>query len=168
MNVKKYGCLTLLAALMLALGCAGVAHAEIIPPDPWGTQIGYPCVVLCETLTLREGPSASAKAIQTLHYGDRLCVQDADASGWTAENNGFVYCILGELEGSPCGWADSDYILFNPVWYVTETETPVYAWNDPSAPKVALLDKNAKLPILKEEDGWYIVSLRGATGWIQK
>ena len=69
MNVKKYGCLTLLAALTLALGCAGVAHAEIIPPDPWGTQIGYPCVVLCETLTLREGPSASAKAIQTLPVG---------------------------------------------------------------------------------------------------
>ena len=57
---------------------------------------------------------------------------------------------------------------FNTAWYVTETETPVYAWNDPSAPKVALLDKNAKLPILKEEDEWYIVSLRGATGWIQK
>lgn len=34
MNVKKYGCLTLLATLMLALGCAGIAHAEIIPPDP--------------------------------------------------------------------------------------------------------------------------------------
>ena len=127
---------------MLALGCAGFAHAEIIPPDPWGTQIGYPCVVLCETLTLREGPSASSKAIQTLHYGDHLSVQPADASAWKTENNGFVYCILGELEGSPCGWADSDYILFNPAWYVTETETPVYAWNDPSAPKVALLDKS--------------------------
>ena len=106
MNVKKYGCLTLLATLMLALGCAGVAHAEIIPPDPWGTQIGYPCVVLCETLTLREGPSASSKAIQTLHYGDHLSVQPADASAWKTENNGFVYCILGELEGSPCGWVD--------------------------------------------------------------
>lgn len=91
MNVKKYGCLTLLAALMLALGCTGIAHAEIIPPDPWGTQIGYPCVVLCETLTLREGPSASAKAIQTLHYGDQLSVQAADASAWKTENNGFVY-----------------------------------------------------------------------------
>ena len=99
MNVKKYGCLTLLAALMLALGCAGVAHAEIIPPDPWGTQIGYPCVVLCETLTLREGPSASAKAIQTLHYGDQLSVQAADASAWKTENNGILSACAAQLDG---------------------------------------------------------------------
>lgn len=44
----------------------------------------------------------------------------------------------------------------------------VYAWNDTAAPKVALLDKNTRLPILKEEGGWYLVSLRSAVGWIQR
>ena len=34
--------------------------------------------------------------------------------------------------------------------------------------KVALLGKDARLPILKEEGDWYLVSLRGAVGWIQK
>ena len=53
-------------------------------------------------------------------------------------------------------------------WYVTVKNTAVYAWNDTSAPKVALLDKGTRLPILKEESDWFVVSLRGATGWIHK
>jgi hypothetical protein len=53
-------------------------------------------------------------------------------------------------------------------WYVTEKETAVYAWNDTAALKVALLDKDTRLPVLKEEGDWYIVSLRGAVGWIHK
>ena len=66
--MKKYVCLTVLTALILSLGCIGVAHAEIIPPYGPGQQIGYPAVVLCERLTLREKPSSSSKAMQTLNY----------------------------------------------------------------------------------------------------
>ena len=51
---------------------------------------------------------------------------------------------------------------------MTEKETRVYAWNDIAAPKVAWLSGDTRLPILKEEDDWYIISLRGATGWIHK
>ena len=40
--MKKYGWLTILTAVMLVLGCIGVAHAEIIPPYDPGQQIGYP------------------------------------------------------------------------------------------------------------------------------
>ena len=57
--MKKYITLTILA-LILALGCAVVAGAEVIPPLGLGQQIGYPAVVLCDELTLREKPSASA------------------------------------------------------------------------------------------------------------
>ena len=32
MDMKKYGWLTLLAALILALGCIAAVQAEIIPP----------------------------------------------------------------------------------------------------------------------------------------
>ena len=112
--MKKYGWLTILTAVMLVLGCTGVAHAEIIPPYDPGQQIGYPAVVLCENLTLREKPSASSKAVQTLNYGDLPIVVGADA------------------------------------------------------PKIALLDEDTRLPILKEEGDWYIVSLRGAAGWLHK
>ncbi len=51
---------------------------------------------------------------------------------------------------------------------MTEKKTPVYAWNDTAAPKVALLDADTSLPILKEVGEWYVVSLRGAAGWIHK
>ena len=155
-------------ALILALGCAVVAGAEVIPPLGPGQQIGYPAVVLCETLTLREEPSASSRALQTLNYGDLPIVVDADLPTGAREENGFVYCTLGDSEDAPCGWINADYIAVNPAWYVTEEKTAVYAWNDAEAPRVALLGKDARLPILKEEGDWYLVSLRGAVGWIRK
>ena len=166
--MKKNGWLTILTALVLSFVCIGAVHAEIIPPCEPGQQIGYPAVVLCETLTLREEPVASSKAIRTLHYGDRPIITGADRPSGAKEENGFVYCTLGDSEDSPCGWINSDYIVVNPAWYVTEKETAVYAWNDTAAPKVALIDKDTRLPILKEEGDWYIVSLRGAAGWIHK
>ncbi len=166
--MKKFGWLMILTALVLASGCLGAACAEIIPPYEPGQQIGYPAVVLCEKLTLREAPDASSGAVKTLHYGDRPIVVGADQPSGAQEENGFVYCTLGDAEDAPCGWVNADYIVINPAWYVTENSTAVYAWNDTAAPKVGLLDKETRLPILKEEDGWYVISLRGAVGWILK
>lgn len=166
--MKKFGWLTILTALILVLGCMGAAYADIIPPCEPGQQIGYPAVVLCETLTLREKPSSSSKAVRILNYGDLPIVVGADQPAGPKKENGFVYCTLGDSEDSPCGWINADYIFINPAWYVTEKTTAVYAWNDIAAPKIALLDKDARLPILKEEEDWYLVSLRGAVGWIHK
>ena len=166
--MKKYGWPAILTALILAFGCIGFVHAEIIPPCEPGQQIGYPAVVLCEKLTLREKPSSSSGAVRTLNYGDLPIVVGADLPAGAKEENGFVYCVLGDSEDSPCGWVNSAYIFINPAWYITVKETAVYAWNDAAAPRVALLDKGARLPILKEEGGWYLVSLRGAAGWIHK
>ncbi len=166
--MKKHGWLTILAALALALGCVAAVNAEIIPPEGPGQQIGYPAVVLCEKLTLREQPDASSKAVRTLVYGDMPIVVGADAPAGARKENGFVYCTLGDSEDSPCGWINADYIAVNPAWYVTEKETAVYAWNDTAALKVALLDKDTRLPVLKEDGDWYVVSLRGAVGWIHK
>ena len=59
-------------------------------------------------------------------------------------------------------------IIINPSWYVTEWSKPVYAWNDTDAPKVALLDRGTQFPILRDEGDWYVISLRGAVGWIYK
>ena len=166
--MKKTGWLAILTALILMVGSIGIVHAEIIPPEEPGQQIGYQAVVLCETLALREKPSASSKALATLNYGDLPIVIGADLPEGPEEENGFVYCTLGDSEDSPCGWINADYIVINPAWYVTEGKTRVYAWNDETALKVALLDKDVKLPILKEDDDWYVVSLRGAAGWIKK
>ena len=166
--MKKYGWLSVLAALIFALGFMGTVYAEIIPPCSPGQQIGYPAAVLCEKLSLREEPVTSSKAIKTLKYGDLPIVVGADQPAGAKTENGFVYCTLGDSEDSLCGWINSDYIVINPAWYVTEKNTAVYAWYDTAAPKVALLDKGTRLPILKEEGDWYLVSLRGAVGWIHK
>ena len=168
MNMKKNGWLALVTTLTLAFGCTGAVHAEIIPPYEPGQQIGYPAAVLCKELTLREEPDASSKAIQTLYDGDRPIVVGADTQAGPREENGFVYCALGDSVDSPCGWINEEFIVINPAWYVTETQTPVFAWNDTAAPKVALLDGGTTLPIVKEEGDWYLVGLRGAVGWIYK
>ena len=162
--MKKMMCIMILLAMILMTGMTGTVQAEVIPPQGFG-QIGLQAAVLCESLTLREEPSAASKAVQTLHYRDLIIVAE-QADGW-------AYCVLGDAEDSPCGWVNADYIVIDPAWYRTETATPVYAWNDTAAPKVALLDANTAildpdtyLPILKDEGEWILVSLRGAAGWI--
>lgn len=156
--MKKYGWLTIVTAMMLLLGSMGMAQGEILPAYGEG-QIGLQAVVLCETLTLREEPNAASKAVKTLHYGDQIIVQP-ETGGWAA-------CFLSDhVEGGRAGWVSEDYLVIDPTWFRTEEATPVYAWNDTMAPKVALLDPNTTLPILKDEGEWLIVSLRGAAGWI--
>ena len=164
--MKKSKWFAILTVLVLVLACAGTVHAEIIPPSGEG-QIGLSAVVLCEELSLRLEPDASSKVVKTLHYRDLIIVAE-QADGW-------AFCFLGDAEDSGSGWVRADYIAVDPAWYVTESATPVYAWNDTSAPKVALLEANTVfmdpdtfLPILKDEGEWIIVSLRGAAGWIHK
>ena len=162
--MKRYGWLTILMTLALLLGCVGAASAEIIPPHGEG-QIGLQATVLCDKLTLRREPSASSAAVQTLRYRDLIIVMQ--------QTNGWAYCVTGDSEDAPAGWVNSDFIAIDPAWYRTEAQTPVYAWNDTSAPKLALLDANTQLldpntylAILKQEGEWILVSLRGASGWI--
>lgn len=156
--MKKYRKLMILTALILMLGSVGTVQAEIIPPRGEG-QIGLQAVVLCETLTVRKEPSASSQAVKTLHYGDIIIVQP--------ETGGWAGCFLSDaVDGGRAGWVNEDYLAIDPAWYRTEEKTPVYAWNDTMAPRVALLDSGTTLPILKDGGDWLIVSLRGAAGWI--
>ena len=147
-------------ALAVFGNAVSVCRAEIIPPYGPG-QIGLQAVVLCESLTVRQERSASSKAVKTLRYGDLIIVQE-----WW---DGWADCFLSDtVDAGPAGWVNSDYIAIDPAWYRTDERTPVYAWNDTMAPKVALLNKGTTLPILKEQGDWLIVSLRGAAGWIYK
>ena len=157
--MKKHIRVMILALMILALGSVIAARAEIIPPYGEG-QIGLTAVVLCEELTMREKPSASSRAVETLQYGFRPNVMK--------ESDGWAYCVDGDSEDSLAGWVRTDYIVIDPAWYRADAATTVYAWNDTAAPKVALLEKGSVLPILKDDGEWLVVSLRGASGWIRK
>ncbi len=159
MNLLKKSFLLLL--VFAALGSAEPAcRAEILPSYGQG-QIGLQAVVLCESLTVRADRSADSASVKTLRYGDTFLVQDS----W----DGWASCFTSDdANAGQTGWVNSDYILIDPSWYRTDDTTPVFAWNDVMAPKVALLSKGTVLPILKNEGEWLIVSLRGASGWIYK
>ena len=158
MDMKKCGRLATLTALALIFGCFGAARAEILPAHGEG-QIGLQAVVICESLSVRQGPGSDYQAVSTLEYGDTIIVQP--------ETGGWAECFLSDsVDEGPAGWVNEDYLAIDPAWYRTEEKTPVYAWNEETAPRVALLDGDTTLPILKADGEWLIVSLRGATGWI--
>ena len=150
------------AVLVLALLCGlmGSCLAEILAPYGEG-QIGRTAVVLCDSLTIREGRSTSSRSVKSLRYGDRLIVQHV-IDGWAD-------CFLSDaVDAGSSGWVNADYIAIDPAWYRTEASTAVYAWNSTAAPKVALLSKGTVLPVLRDAGDWVVVSLRGASGWIRK
>ena len=154
----KNGMKIAVLALLILMLTVGHSMAEIIPPNGPG-QIGYQAVVLCNSLSVRETMSTKAKAVKSLRAGDTFIVQTV--------SNGWADVFVSETGGS-IGWVLADYIAVDPAWYKCETSTPVFAWGDTAAPKVALLDRGTKLPILKDMGDWLVVSLRGASGWIQK
>ena len=152
----------MLAFGLLAMSVIGgsTCQASIIAPYGPG-QIGYTAVVLCESLSLRQAPGVDSEVVQTMHYGDRVMVM--------TQENGWAQCAISDdVNGGPEGWMNTEYMAIDPSWYKTDSVTTVYAWNDTAALKVAELDKDTILPILKDDGDWLVVSLRGASGWIYK
>ena len=157
--MKKRLWLPILLSMILGAGSAVTAHAEILPAQ--GGRNGRQAVVLCESLPVYRERSADSGAVDTLRYGDTLIVQSV-RDGWAA-------CFLSDaVDAVPSGWVNAYFVVIDPAWYRTDQATPVYAWNDTLAPRVALLGQGTTLPILKDEGEWLIVSLRGAAGWIRK
>lgn len=159
MKLFKKG-LVLFTTMAAFLGVGSVCRAEIIPPKGPG-QIGLSAVVLCDTLNVREERSSDSEAVKALHYGDKLMV--------TTQKDGWSECVLSDdVNAGPEGWVNSAYIAVDPAWFKADETTTVYAWNDTDALKVGQVSKDTTLPILKDDGKWLVVSLRGASGWIQK
>ena len=158
-------------SLLLAMLLCGTASATILPPA--GVEEGYkawtgidatPAVVLCESLTVydQRGDQGGRKVSTILYTGtDRPVLDSWD--GWAQ---------IQYSDGAEPGWVRSDYLLMDPAWYLCDDDVQVYAYPDAMAPRVALLDEGAQLPIITqydtEREGWVCVSLRGAAGWIRK
>ena len=157
--MKKHVWLMILTVMIMIIGSMMTVQAEIIPPYGQG-QIGLSAVVLCEDLTLRQAPGTNAGILDTLHDGARIIVSE--------QKDGWAHIFTGDSEDSAEGWVKAEYLAIDPAWYRADSDTPVYAWNDTSALKVGLLDKDTVLPILKDDGEWIVVGLRGASGWIHK
>ncbi len=155
--------LTVLLTLSFLL--AFPASAEIIHSEEWNSgwyeftgKYGMDGYMLCERLTVRESPSASAKAVATLEYPTPLIVQ-------ATEGNWASICAS---DGNISGFVRREYLLIHPSYLILEGETPVYAWGSTAANRVGLLDAGTRLAILHEEEEWLVVSLRGASAWVYK
>ena len=157
--------------LLLLLCCTASALADILPATgvdedfkAWTGLECTPAVVLCESLSILDNRGdQGGKKVGTLLYGNTPPVIES----WDG------YAKIYYADGSKTGWVRNEYLMMDPAWYVCDDSTQVYAYPDVMAPKIALLDKDTKLPILTEYQddtitGWVCVSLRGAAGWIRK
>lgn len=158
MQMKKITAVVL--ASLLGVSCA---RAAVLPAE--GIQQGFKqftglegkhAVVLCESLSICD--ERDGRTVRKLSYGDSFITTE----GW----DGWADCFYSD--GYERGWVRSDYIVVDPAYYVTDEAVQVYAYGDPMAPRVALLASGTKLPILHDAGEWFVVSLRGAAGWIRK
>jgi SH3-like domain-containing protein len=165
----------LLITLLILTLCAPCASATILPPTgvdesfkAWTGIECTPAIVLCESLSIYdERGDQGGKKVSARYYssdGNPMPVIES-WDGWAK-----IYY----LDGNETGWVRSDYLLMDPAWYLCDEDMQVYAYPDTMSPRVALLDKGTKLPIITQWDdgrsvnGWVCVSLRGAAGWIRK
>lgn len=163
----------LFAMLLILTLCASCASATILPAtgvdedfESWTGIECTPAVVLCQTLSVLDNRGdQGGKKVETLRYsGQTIPVIES----WDG------YAKIYYSDGNKTGWVRNDYLMMDPAWYLCDEDVQAYAYPDTMAPRVALLDKGTKLPILTEYDdgqslsGWVCVSLRGAAGWIRK
>lgn len=113
-------------------------------------------VVLCEALSVREAPETSAKRLAYVRYGQAVRV-DTQQEGW-------LYVRFGDVQG----WVLADYVMVNPKYYTTPTQTPAYAYGSRQTKRVGLLDGGTTLVVIAELDHYYVVSLRGGSAFIAK
>ncbi len=153
--------IALVVAAIAAFSMLGTGLAEILPPAGEG-QIGLGALVVCEGVTLRKNPDDASAEVTGLVFGGHVIVM--------TQKDGWAQCTLSDsVDEDRIGWLKADTLLIDPFWYFTAEEgTPVYAWNDADAPRIAFFADRTLLPILKDAGEWLVVSVNGATGWILK
>lgn len=151
---RKTGIIIFLLLLMTHSAC----RAGIQPPQGPDQKGALPAVVLSETLTLRADREETSEALKTLCYGDWVAVTES-WDGWAA-------CQVNASGRK--GWIPSDFLAVDPSMYLAEEPMHVFAWNGILSPKVAVLAAGEGYPILREDEEWLMLGLRGGAGWIVK
>lgn len=140
--------LCLFLGVFLSLCSTSVACEE--PQLP----VGY---VLCETLSMYEDTNFNSNILIKIPYGETVSLVDGFYDGWTKIISQYI-----------TGYVRSDYLLEEPSFYETKGETAVYAMPAKNSKRVALLPGNTSCAIIDEYEDYYVVSLRGAAGFIPK
>lgn len=115
--------------------------------------------VLCETLSLRESPNA--ELLTTLGYGAYCTIIGEDGS-W------YHVIYRDERDRRYSGWVQKDYVLVNPSYFHPDGETPVYAVPSVDSKRIGLISEGTDYPIIGEYNGFWVISLRGASGFVCK
>ena len=158
-TVKK-----LLRSCLLLCLCAWLLPCAL--GEEWN---GYPNgYVLCETLTLRESPDVTAPAMTTLTYGEQPTIIEEE-EGWYQVVSSIRDPQTGMIVGRMQGWVRAEYLLDSPAFFPPDAETPVYALPATDAKRVALLDADSgPYAIIAEYADYWVISLRGASGFVFK
>lgn len=126
--------------------------------DEWNGVDALPQgYVLCESLSLREASSTNSKVVAEIPYGENFAILGDITDFWLP----VVY------QGQE-GYVRSDYVVVDPAWYTAEAETAVYAMPSVDSKRVGLLPAGNPYMIIDEYENYYVISLRGASGFILK
>lgn len=143
---------------IFTLLCVLISFTSIALSDEWNGVDALPQgYALCESLSLRKNANANAKIVSEIPYGDAFAILGDVSDTW-----------LPVVYKGQEGYVRSDYVLVDPIWYTTEEETPVYAIPSNESKRVGLLPAGNKYMIIAEYDNFYVISLRGASGFILK
>lgn len=160
--MKKLLVLFLALTLSVSVASASILPAAGVDAD-FAAFTGIDCtpaVILCQSISVYDARGdQGGKKVGTLRYTGGTVPAIESWDGWT-----HIYYYDGTKEG----WVRSEYLLFDPAWYHCDASTAVYAYADASAPRVGLLTTGTEAPIIADMGDWLCVSLRAASGWIQK
>lgn len=126
------------------------------PPDDTLPHPFETALVLCQSLTLRAQPDVTSAPLASLPYGTLLTCSSAWHPGW-----------LEVTVDDQTGWVRDEFLLLDPQYITFSAETPVLAWPSPDAPWIGLLDAGTSAPVLGVSNGYTVISLRGASGFVQ-
>ena len=136
-------------------------NMSVFDDDSSGEYNGYNSgFVLCESLSLREQPEGSSPLLDTLAYGTSCTILEESGSWYNV-----VYRSQEGIRYS--GWVRKEYVLMNPTYFTPNEETPVYAMPSSGSKRVGLIDSGTSYPVIGLFDGFLVISLRGASGFVK-
>jgi len=139
--------LSLFLALILALS---IPMAALSDSSEW---VG---AVIARQITFRAEPKSNSKSLGSIKNGNYFTILDNNHRGW-------YHIQYGGKEG----YVMDAYVVENPDIMILTSSTQVYAFPH-SDKRIGSLSAYTRLTIIDEYDGYYVVSLREASGFIRK